>query len=64
MAVKVISKEHYEIFNKLLNTASFSIKIISPFIGDEMAMLLADRMNKKANLNVTLVTRFPSLPVS
>ena len=58
MAIQVVTDTHFELINKLFNEAAKSIQIISPFIGKKMADILCDKMSKRPELTVTLITRF------
>lgn len=58
MAIQLIYKEHYPIIYELFENSKHSVKIISPFIGLEMAQLLANNMELKPTLEVEIITRF------
>ena len=60
MAIHLISNEHSESIRTLFSESKSTIKIITPFVGREMANLViaAKRQNRK--LNIQLITRFYS----
>jgi len=60
MAIRLISKEHNESICALFDEVESSIKIISPFIGREMANLLIDAKSQNPELEAKLITRFYS----
>lgn len=58
MSVQVVSREHFLLISELFESAESSIKIISPFIGTDMAQLLTDNMVINPELKVEIITRF------
>ena len=58
MPVQVVSREHYPFICEMFDEAVTSVKIISPFIGSDMAQLLTDNMAVNPALKVEIITRF------
>ena len=60
MAIRLIAKEHNENIRALFDEVETSVKIVSPFIGREMANLLIDAKTQNSALEAKLITRFYS----
>ena len=60
MSIQLISKEHHENLVALFDEAEYSIKIISPFVGSEMANLLTTLKHQNPELDIKMITRFYS----
>ncbi len=58
MAVRVISKEHYELIHELFDGATGSIKIISPFVTQPLADVFAACKKQNPGIEAKLITRF------
>ena len=58
MSVQLISREHYTFICEMFEGAESSVKIISPFIGSDMAQLMTDNMTVNPALKVEIITRF------
>ena len=58
MSIQIVSQEHYQLIREMFDGVETSAKIISPFIGAEMAQLLTDSIEFNPNLEVEVITRF------
>ncbi|MDR0325893.1 MAG: phospholipase D family protein [Oscillospiraceae bacterium] len=58
MPIQIVSREHFSLICEMFESADASIKIISPFIGLDMAQMLANNMACNPSLEVEIITRF------
>jgi HKD family nuclease len=58
MVIQLISKEHNAVIHELFETSTSAVKIISPFIGMDMARLLIESTSNDSTRSLTLITRF------
>lgn len=58
MPIQIVSQEHYQVIRELFDDVESSVRIISPFVGTNMARLLTGSMEENPNLNVEVITRF------
>lgn len=58
MPIQIVSQEHYQVIRELFDDVESSVRIISPFVGTNMARLLTGSMEENPNLKVEVITRF------